>query len=61
MNEFAKKIGPQLKECRINKYDEFMKIIFYQLKNIEIIYFSSKDKIDDSHFREIFNHLNAKV
>lgn len=59
MNEFSKKIGPQLKECRINKYDEFMKIIFYQLKNIEIIYFSSKDKIDDSHFREVFNHLNT--
>ena len=59
INEFAKTIGPQLKECRINKYDEFMKIIFHQLKNIEIIYFNSKEKIDDSNFREVFNHLNT--
>ena len=40
INEFAKKIGPQLKECRMSKYDEFMKIIFCHLKNIEIINFS---------------------
>ena len=59
INEFAKKIGPQLKECKINKYDEFMKIIFYHLKNIEIIFFNSTDKIDNSQFEKIFNHLNT--